>query len=559
MKKLLFTFFTLLIYFSVNAQMCNTTPTNMGVLTPTGTFQNVAANSGARRYWTFNATAGCTYDFSTCLSAGTNDTYIRIYSGTNPLTAVLVAQNDDGGPFCAGTKASISWVCPTTGAYSILVTNWSCVNISANSTLSYRVTCSPPYDPCTNIQPMNCGVTINTVVASGNGAYNPPNATCGFSTPGREYIYSFTPTLTGNYFITQPTSFGYIDYFFRPASTGCGPNGWTCIDDITNGNIGNLNFPISLTAGVTYYIMLDPETTGGGTVSWNLICATPPTSNDNCTNATVINSIPYTSPVLNNFGSTDDIPAFTSNCGTMSSNVWYRFTGTGTTVTVSTCNPGTNFDTEIRIYTGGCAAFTAEETCNDDDISCGLGGLYSTTSFCAEFGVDYYISVGYWISGGGFGNFVLSVIEDGVSCGIFPVELIHFDGRLLDKDVLLEWKTESENGCDYFEILRSEDSNNWKVVGKVHGAGFSNQRTNYELLDRNVPYNDTYYYRLNQVNYDGSNSLSNIVLITMDYDKQACINPKYYDLSGKEVLIDNVPAGVYIRRCEEGSKKIIKY
>ena len=101
--------------------------------------QNVTGAATAKRYWTFNATAGCIYNFSTCNSVNTNDTYLRLYSGTNPLTAVLLVTADDNGPWCAGTKASFNWTCPTTGAYSILLTNYSCANLSASTILSYRL------------------------------------------------------------------------------------------------------------------------------------------------------------------------------------------------------------------------------------------------------------------------------------------------------------------------------------------------------------------------------------------------------------------------------------
>jgi hypothetical protein len=59
MKKLL----TLLILLPVlvKAQFCSTTAlVNMGTITPTTVWQNVTGAATAKRYWTFNATAGCT-------------------------------------------------------------------------------------------------------------------------------------------------------------------------------------------------------------------------------------------------------------------------------------------------------------------------------------------------------------------------------------------------------------------------------------------------------------------------------------------------------------------
>ena len=141
MKQLLVIIFAL-SFINIKAQFCSTTGlVNMGAITPTTSMQSVAANSGAKRYWTFNAVAGCTYTLSTCTSTNTNDTYLRLYSGTNPLTAVLVTSNDDFGPICASTKASIVWTCSVTANYSILFTNYVCVNISSNSNFTFRRTC----------------------------------------------------------------------------------------------------------------------------------------------------------------------------------------------------------------------------------------------------------------------------------------------------------------------------------------------------------------------------------------------------------------------------------
>ena len=561
MKNLcLFLAFIILLPKVGKSQMCNTTPTNMGVLTLTSTWQNTAANSGAKRYWTFNATAGCTYGFSSCNSINTNDTYLRLYSGANPLTAVLQTSNDDNGPWCTGTKASISWVCPTTGVYSILLTNWSCANISSNSILSYRVICSPPYNPCLTIPTINCGVLTSLSVASGNGIYNPPSTSCGFSTPGKEYIYSFTPTVTGNYQISQPTSFGYIDYFYKVASGGCSGTGWTCIDDITNANIGNASVNIALTSGVTYYILLDPESTVGGSVSFSITCPVPvvaPANND-CSGAISISSLPYNSGVVSNNNSTDDVPTSTSGCSSQGSNVWYTVVGNGNNLTATTCNSSTNFDTEVRVYTGSCASLNSmvEVTCNDDYSSCASSGLQSSVTWCSLSGTTYYISVGYFASGVGYGNYVLSV-TDGVSCSPLPIELISFTGDLMDNNsVLLKWTTETETNNNYFLVEKSLDGINWSHVSKVQGAGNSLYRINYSTID-NSPIIGVNYYKLTQVDYNGQRESFNIIAVELTIDMKKC-SDIFYDLMGREIDITTASPGIYLQKCDKEYKKIIK-
>ena len=79
-------------------------------------------------------------------------------------------------------------------------------------------------------------------------------------------------------------------------------------------------------------------------------------------------------------------------CGTTDGTgggVWYSFVGTGDGVVVTTCNPATNYDTKIRVYTGSCGALVC--VAGNDDDPC--GALRSRVSFVSNLGVTYYILV----------------------------------------------------------------------------------------------------------------------------------------------------------------------
>ena len=124
-----------------------------------------------------------------------------------------------------------------------------------------------PYNPCTSIQSIAaCGSSKSVTIAAGTGGYSP--SSCGWTTPGVEQIYTFTPASTGNFTITQTSSFDYINYQFKPVSLGCSSSGWTCID-VLYGSETSPSF--TLTAGVQYYILLDPESTSGGSVNFTII------------------------------------------------------------------------------------------------------------------------------------------------------------------------------------------------------------------------------------------------------------------------------------------------
>lgn len=116
---------------------CSASATSQGFIFPVATTNSVTGVTGATPYWNFNATAGTTYVFSTCGAAV--DTKLRIYDAAQN----LVAENDDNGPFCAGTAASIQFIPATTGQYSILLTSYDCIPLTADAVMSYyRITTS---------------------------------------------------------------------------------------------------------------------------------------------------------------------------------------------------------------------------------------------------------------------------------------------------------------------------------------------------------------------------------------------------------------------------------
>ena len=98
-----------------------------------------------------------------------------------------------------------------------------------------------------------------------------------------------------------------------------------------------------------------------------------------------------------------------TSCGLLPSarGAWYRFTGTGNRVRITTCDPGSAFDTTLRVFTGACSALTCFAG-NDDD--CGENRLLSTLEIEAEAGVDYFVLVSGFADGAG--EYVLHLLDD---------------------------------------------------------------------------------------------------------------------------------------------------
>jgi hypothetical protein len=82
-----------------------------------------------------------------------------------------------------------------------------------------------------------------------------------------------------------------------------------------------------------------------------------------------------------------------------------------------------------------------------------------------------------------------------------PVELLSFTGNCENNQIQLTWKTASENNSDYFEILKSQDGENWRVVSSQVAAGFSTILQTYTFNE--IEKSNANYYRLNQVDFNG--------------------------------------------------------
>lgn len=98
------------------------------------------------------------------------------------------------------------------------------------------------------------------------------------------------------------------------------------------------------------------------------------------------------------------------------------------------------------------------------------------------------------------------------SCGVVPVTLVDFTGKLSGKTITLNWKTASEINFSYFEVEKSFDGSNFNSFVRVQSKGGPSAVSLYTVSDKN-PYPENCYYRLKIVNADGGYSYSSVIRI----------------------------------------------
>lgn len=134
--------------------------------------------------------------------------------------------------------------------------------------------------PCDDIVDIASCNAAQTVTLSGPGVLDWQFADpCQYTTYGQEQLYSFTPTTTGIHYlnVTAATGASWLDYMYKPASAGCDTLGWTCMGDA--GATGS--YPMNLTAGVEYLILVDNEFYDSETQTFEIQCPCSYTSGGN--------------------------------------------------------------------------------------------------------------------------------------------------------------------------------------------------------------------------------------------------------------------------------------
>ncbi|MFT6245702.1 MAG: hypothetical protein ACJA0U_002439 [Salibacteraceae bacterium] len=129
---------------------------------------------------------------------------------------------------------------------------------------------------------------------------------------------------------------------------------------------------------------------------------------------------------------------------------------------------------------------------------------------------------------------------------LLPVELTAFTGHCRNQDNILQWETASENNNDYFLVEKMNAYGDFEAIGKVDGIGNSNYTSNYEWFD-NDNSGTVNYYRLQQVDYDGRNTIFKSIAVSQKCNTENALYNEaensitlFHESSPSEILSVNV-------------------
>lgn len=91
-----------------------------------------------------------------------------------------------------------------------------------------------------------------------------------------------------------------------------------------------------------------------------------------------------------------------------------------------------------------------------------------------------------------------------------PVEFFSFDVKKHSGSNYLIWKTASEDNSASFVVERSSDGIHFESLAQIPAAGHSTNLLTYSHTDHNVPSSSILYYRIKEVDIDGSAMYSQI-------------------------------------------------
>lgn len=143
-----------------------------------------------------------------------------------------------------------------------------------------------------------------------------------------------------------------------------------------------------------------------------------------------------------------------------------------------------------------------------------------------------------------------------MGCEILPVEALQLEAAPQLRTVDLIWTTTTEQNTSHFIIERSTDGLHFTPIGRSDAAGYTNGTTVYQSVD-DAPELGLNYYRLQQVDNDGSVALSNIVTALFEPKNVTVMVVPNPTRDQAELLLSAAHEGDLAVRITDGSGRMV--
>ena len=107
-----------------------------------------------------------------------------------------------------------------------------------------------------------------------------------------------------------------------------------------------------------------------------------------------------------------------------------------------------------------------------------------------------------------------------------PVELTSFSANVVNGKIIVTWETATEINNAGFSIEKSADNKKYSELAFIKGKGTSTEKSSYTYIDKSV-LSGKYYYRLKQVDFDGTYQYYKSVEIDLGLPKNYSLDQNY--------------------------------
>ncbi|HQY80413.1 MAG TPA: hypothetical protein PLJ63_11570 [Flavobacteriales bacterium] len=301
----------------------------------------------------------------------------------------------------------------------------------------------------------------------------------------------------------------------------------------TGPNQDQNSYSIAKLGSNPYFTSATPPA-AGITFYQTVTCGPPPAQPQDCAGGITICS---SQAIVNNSSSTGDVMDLdASNQGCLSSGerqgTWYYFSPqTDGTIAFSIAPANGTDDYDFAVWGPYANAQCPTEPplrCSYDAPGPYTTGLNSTATLTTEGAAGtgwvrdipalanevYVLYIDNFSTSGQAFNLSWQLTNTSLDCTTLPVELIALEATANDPVIDVTWATATEHNSQHFTVERSPDNEVFTPIGTVAAAGNAQFRNDYLFVDES-PFRGVNYYRLEQVDLDGTTKRSHTVVASL--------------------------------------------